>query len=54
LLGVAVYGERLSKAGGGHAGWATLGLALAILGIVLLAGSASRQPTKSTSPNIST
>jgi hypothetical protein len=52
LLGIAVYGERLSKAGGGHAGLAALGLAVAILGIVLLAGSTSRQP-QSTTTNLS-
>jgi drug/metabolite transporter (DMT)-like permease len=52
LLGIAVYGERLSKAGGGHAGLASLGLAVAILGIVLLAGPSSRQP-ESTTTNLS-
>lgn len=40
VLGIVVYGERLSKSGGAHVGSALVGLALAIVGIALLAGSA--------------
>ena len=47
VLGIAVYGERLSEAGGTHAGLAFLGLAVAIVGIILLAGAAAPQPTES-------
>jgi drug/metabolite transporter (DMT)-like permease len=54
VLGIAVYGEKLSKAGGTHAGLAFLGLAVAIVGIVLLAGSAAPEPTKSASIDPST
>jgi drug/metabolite transporter (DMT)-like permease len=39
LLGVAVYGEKLSSGGAGHASAACVGLAVAIAGIVLLAGA---------------
>ena len=39
ILGVAVYGERLSANGGGHVASAVVGLVIAIVGIVLL-GSA--------------
>ena len=39
ILGIAVYGERLSASGGGHVASAAVGLAIAIVGIVLL-GSA--------------
>jgi drug/metabolite transporter (DMT)-like permease len=46
VLGIAVYGERLSKAGGTHAGLALLGLAVAIVGIILLAGAAAPQPAE--------
>ena len=54
VLGVAVYGEKLSGGGGTHAGLAILGLAVAIMGIVLLAGSAAPRPTKSASMDPST
>jgi drug/metabolite transporter (DMT)-like permease len=39
LLGVFVYGERLSKSGTGHAGSTVVGLVVAIVGIAFLAGS---------------
>ena len=43
ILGVAVYGERLAKPGGSHGGLAVLGLLIAVGGIAVLAGSASRE-----------
>ena len=39
ILGMAVYGERLEASGGGHMASAAIGLAVAIVGVVLL-GSA--------------
>jgi hypothetical protein len=39
VLGITVYGERVSKGGAGHSSSAFLGLIVAILGIGLLAGS---------------
>jgi len=39
ILGIAVYGEMLSKSGSGHSASAYLGLAVAIVGIAFLAGS---------------
>jgi drug/metabolite transporter (DMT)-like permease len=39
VMGVTIYGERLSKAGGAHVGAAVVGLAVAIVGIAFLAGS---------------
>jgi drug/metabolite transporter (DMT)-like permease len=42
ILGVTVYGERLTSNGAGHAAAAYLGLAIAIGGIALLAGSEPR------------
>jgi drug/metabolite transporter (DMT)-like permease len=39
ILGITVYGERLSGSGGGHVASAAVGLAVAIVGVVLL-GSA--------------
>jgi drug/metabolite transporter (DMT)-like permease len=39
ILGIAVYGEKLSSSGAAHTGSAFVGLAVAIVGIVLLAGS---------------
>lgn len=44
ILGIVVYGETLSKAGGSHPAWAILGLLIAAGGIVLLAGSAAPEP----------
>jgi drug/metabolite transporter (DMT)-like permease len=44
VLGIVVYGERLSASGGGHVASAAVGLAVAIVGIVLL-GSAEEPPT---------
>jgi drug/metabolite transporter (DMT)-like permease len=40
ILGITVYGERLSQAGGGHSASTFIGLAVAIVGIALLAGAA--------------
>ena len=39
VLGIALYGETLSASGGAHVGSAYVGLAVAIGGIALLAGS---------------
>ncbi len=39
VLGVAVYGETVAKSGGGHVGSTVVGLAVAIVGIALLAGA---------------
>jgi drug/metabolite transporter (DMT)-like permease len=39
VLGIALYGETLSESGGAHVGSAYVGLAVAIGGIALLAGS---------------
>lgn len=54
LLGTAVYGETLAKSGSTHTGLAFLGLAVAIVGIVLLAGSAPPQPAKTASADLTT
>jgi drug/metabolite transporter (DMT)-like permease len=43
ILGIAVYGEVISKAGTGHSVSAWAGLLVAILGVALLAGSESPQ-----------
>ena len=43
ILGIAVYGETLSKNGTAHTGSTVLGLVVAIVGIALLAGSAAPQ-----------
>jgi drug/metabolite transporter (DMT)-like permease len=45
ILGITVYGETLSKGGGGHDGSSVFGLLLALGGIALLAGSESPEPT---------
>jgi hypothetical protein len=45
LLGITVYGEALSKGGGGHSGSSALGLLIALGGIALLAGSESPETT---------
>jgi drug/metabolite transporter (DMT)-like permease len=45
VLGIAVYGERISKAGAGHSSSAFLGLVVAMFGIALLAGSQAPQPS---------
>jgi drug/metabolite transporter (DMT)-like permease len=45
ILGITVYGETLSKGGGGHSGSSVFGLALALGGIALLAGSESPEST---------
>ena len=39
ILGMAVYGETISKSGTGHSAAAVVGLLIAIVGIALLAGS---------------
>lgn len=45
VLGIAVYGEAMSKDGASHTGSTVVGLVVAIVGIALLAGSES--PTES-------
>jgi drug/metabolite transporter (DMT)-like permease len=47
VLGIAVYGEGISKSGGAHVGLAVVGLLTAVGGIALLAGSAPPEPTES-------
>ena len=42
ILGIAVYGETLSKTGSSHTGPPSSGLLVAIVGIALLAGSERR------------
>jgi drug/metabolite transporter (DMT)-like permease len=44
LLGITVYDETLSKSGAAHTGASFAGLALAIVGIAFLAGSAAPEP----------
>ena len=44
ILGIAVYGETLSKTGTAHAGSTVIGLVVAVVGIALLAGS--ERPTR--------
>jgi drug/metabolite transporter (DMT)-like permease len=44
ILGMAVYGETLSKSGTSHSGAAVIGLLVAIVGIALLAGSDAPEP----------
>ena len=39
ILGIAVYGESLSKTGTGHSGSTVVGLVVAVVGIAFLAGS---------------
>jgi drug/metabolite transporter (DMT)-like permease len=50
VLGMAVYGETLSKSGTSHSGAAVVGLLVAIVGIALLAGSDAPEPS---SPGVS-
>jgi hypothetical protein len=45
ILGIAVYGERLAASGGGHIASASIGLAVAVAGIVVLARA--EEPTAS-------
>jgi drug/metabolite transporter (DMT)-like permease len=52
ILGIFVYGEHLSKAGGSHVGLAFVGLAVALGGIGLLAGSAPPEPTEARTPRV--
>jgi len=49
ILGIAVYGEMLSKSGAGHSASAFSGLAVAIIGIAFLAGS---EPPEQTTPTV--
>jgi drug/metabolite transporter (DMT)-like permease len=51
LLGMAVYGETLSKTGTSHSSAAVIGLLIAIVGIALLAGSDAPEPS---APGVST
>jgi drug/metabolite transporter (DMT)-like permease len=51
ILGITVYGESLSKNGGGHTSSAVIGLVFAIAGIALLAGSESPQEAPSGAPD---
>jgi drug/metabolite transporter (DMT)-like permease len=44
VLGIAVYGEKLAQSGGGHLAASASGLAIAILGIVLLARAEGPPP----------
>ena len=54
ILGLTVYDEMLSKSGAGHTSSAFVGLAIALVGVALLAGSAapesSPKPTTDPSP----
>ena len=54
FLGLTVYDEMLSKSGAGHTSSAFVGLAIALVGVALLAGSAapesSPKPTTDPSP----
>lgn len=45
ILGMAVYGETLSKSGTSHSSAAVIGLLVAIVGIALLAGSDAPEPS---------
>jgi drug/metabolite transporter (DMT)-like permease len=56
ILGIAVYGETLSKSGGAHVGAAVLGLVVAVGGIALLAGSETpdTMPTATSDPSPAT
>ena len=47
ILGMTVYGETVSKSGAGHSSAAVVGLAVAIVGIALLAGSDAPEPRSS-------
>ena len=46
VLGIAVYGETISKSGAPHTGSAYAGLLIAIAGIALLAGSAAPEQAR--------
>jgi drug/metabolite transporter (DMT)-like permease len=50
ILGITVYGERLSSSGAAHSASASLGLVMAVGGIALLAGSPP-PPQKSRHPD---
>jgi drug/metabolite transporter (DMT)-like permease len=54
ILGIVVYGERLSSSGGVHGGEAAIGLLIAIAGIALLAGSEAPEPSGSVGLDAST
>jgi hypothetical protein len=49
VLGFAVYGETLAKSGGAHPGFAVAGLLVAVVGVVLLAGS--NRPSQPSRPD---
>ncbi len=53
ILGMAVYGETLSKSGTSHSGAAVIGLLIAIVGIALLAGSDAPEPSAPGAPGVS-
>jgi drug/metabolite transporter (DMT)-like permease len=50
VLGIAVYGETISKSGTGHSSAAYIGLFVAIAGIALLAGSDAPQSATPKAP----
>ena len=52
ILGLTVYDEMLSKSGAGHTSSAFVGLAIALVGVALLAGSAAPEssPKPTTDP----
>jgi hypothetical protein len=50
VLGITVYGEKISKGGAGHGSSAFLGLIVAMVGIAFLAGSEAPQ-TSATDPS---
>jgi drug/metabolite transporter (DMT)-like permease len=56
ILGIAVYDETLSKSGAAHTSSAFLGLAIALVGIAFLAGSAAPEssPRPMTDPSPAT
>jgi hypothetical protein len=46
ILGIAVYGEKLAASGAGHVASAAVGLAVAIVGIVLLGSAEAPSATE--------
>ena len=52
ILGMAVYGETISKNGTGHSGAAVVGLLVAVVGIALLAGSETPEPSAPGTPAV--
>jgi len=51
ILGIAVYGETLSKSGSAHAEFTIVGLLVAIVGIALLAGSEAPREAAAHAPD---